>query len=164
MSEHNYFGLAAKELIKNRPQDFIVTADTVKEVEAGAKKMREARAKANPPQAAPARVEYNALRKQLYDLTENAKNCEIRVNNEAANVSHCLTLISGFLQAKKAAIADNRLGDERSYEHRLVIAEGELQEARERLTKEQRYNQAAVRALRNFDPARLAELKTELGI
>ena len=165
MSEHNYFGLAAKELIKNRPQDFIVTADTVKEVEAGAKKHRAVMAKLNPAKPTPARVEYEALRRKLYGLQQDEKNLEIRVTNEAGNVAHCLNLISDFLRAKKAAIADNRLGDERSYENRLVIAEGELQEARERLVKQQKYHAGAVRDLRNFDGHdRIAELQTELGI
>jgi len=162
--ESNYFHLAAAELVKARPQDFVVNADTVKEVEAKCAATRKAALKANPPEAVPARVEYNAVRKQLYDLTEHAKNCEIRLNNEAGNVSHFLTLISDLLKKKKAAITDNRLGDERFCEHQLVKAEEELQDARERLTKEQRYNQAAVRALRNFDPARLVELKAELAI
>jgi len=162
MSEHNYFGLAAKVAINKRPEDFIVN---VAEVEAKCAKTRKERAVLNQPEAVPARVEYNKLRQTLFNLIAEAKNTEIRTTHQTAEVRHIETVISDLLRNKKVSTAELRLGDERSYEHRLVVAESELKAAREALVDWQRANSAAARNLANFDgKARLAELQTELGL
>jgi|SRR5579859_1195280 len=128
-----------------------------------AAKMRAERDAANPPKPEPIRVEYNRLRKELYDLQQHAKNCEVRVNNEAANVKHWERNIEDLLKRKKKAVADNMLGEERSCERQIEMAETELLDARERLAREQRINSAAVRELKAFPHvARLEALKVEL--
>ena len=160
--QENYFSLAVKaEHLKN--PDFMKV--DVAQIEAGAKKHRAVMAKLNPAKPIPARVEYEALRRKLYNLQEAAKHSEVRLTNDAGTVSHCLTLISGFLKSKKVAAAESQLGQERWLESRLVATEADLATAQARLIDSQRNNDAVVRELSNFDGHdRIAELQTELAL
>ncbi len=114
----------------------------------------------------PAAKEYRELRKQLFNLKTLTKSTEQKVNNAADEVKHWQRNIEDLKKRKAAAVAEDRLGDERFCERQLAKAEDELLDAREKLTKEQRFNHGVVRDLRNwqaeFGP-RLDELAKEFS-
>ena len=84
---HNYAGMAFRANLEKNPD--LMTFDVEKH-EATQKKRREAEAKANPPKVTPLQVELNQLRDELFNLQQNAKGTERRVNNEAGNIK-CLS-------------------------------------------------------------------------
>lgn len=125
--------------------------------------LRAARDKANPPKPEPVRVEYNRLRKQLFDLQQHAKNMEIYCNEQAGKVKLFEQRITDLLKQKKA-VADNPL-HERFCEHQIQTLETELLDAKTEFNRAKNQNSNAARGLRAFDGhARIAELKKELGL
>lgn len=161
------FTLFVKENLKNRPEDFTITDDNIRELEAKAKKMREERDRLNPkfagqgPDPTP-RAEYNRLRQQLYNLQQAARSAETLCNNKADAVRGLEQRINDLFKLKKQAIADDHLGDERKWEHQIQILEIELTKAQEEFFKAKRYNTQAARDLRVFEfdnKQRIAELK-----
>jgi hypothetical protein len=122
--------------------------------------------KANPSKPEPARVELNKLRSQLFNLQQQVKNLEIKVNNEAGNVQHLEGRLAEVLKTKKQQEASGNLLAARNYEHSAHLLENELSDTRERLVKEQRCNASAARELRTWQTehgARLKELQKEVG-
>src|SRR3984885_7642109 len=163
MTQHSYLPLAFKTNLEKHPNDFVVTDATCAEVEQRQKKHRAAMAKLNPVMGLPPNVELTALRKQLFDLQQNAKGCENRVNNEAGNVRLLEERVNTAIKHKQTEEGRGNLLGARSYERQSDALEVELLDARERLFKKQRFNSAAVRELRNWLAAngdRLEELKT----
>ena len=162
MSEHNYAGMAFKANLEKNPD--LMTVDVAK-IDQSQKTRRDWEAKNNPPKPEPVKVEYNKLRKQLFDLQQCAKGSEVRVNDAVATVRHFEVIITNLLTQKKAATTDGRLGDERGCEHLLVAAESDLQNARENLAKWQKENSATARELRTWQAdngARLTALEKQI--
>jgi hypothetical protein len=125
----------------------------------------EEREKANPPKPEPMRVEYNRLRKQLYELQQASKSAEVYCNNKADAVKGIEHRINDLLKAKKQAIADGHLGDERKYENQLQLRETELIDAQEEFAKAKRWSVQAARVKKEFEfneNGRIAELKALL--
>ena len=170
MSEHNYAGLAFKENLENHPEMYDLTGldekpkatqQQIAARDAANKLQRETKLGINEPRAI-----YNRLRKELFDLQEQARGAETRVNNEAVTVRMYQSQIEDLLKRKKKAIADGALGEERNIERRLLAEENDLLDSRERLLKLQRNNHCAVRALKDWQTAngaQLAELQKEIG-
>ncbi len=162
--EFNYFGLAAAQLIKDRPQDFIVTDKDVERITQNAVKRCAEMDRLNPRREIP-RKEYNQLRETLYNLQQNAKNTEIFYNTCADKVRAFEQRINDLLTRKKAAILANELGNERSLENQVQLIETELIDAKEEFAWSARRSTEAARALKAFDQhERIAELQKELGL
>jgi predicted nucleic acid-binding Zn-ribbon protein len=160
---HNYAGMAFRANLEKNPD--LMTFDVEKH-EATQKKRREAEAKANPPKVTPLQVELNKLRGELFNLQQNAKGTEQRVNNEAGNIKLLEQRINTAIKEKKGYIADGNLRGERTVEKQIESLEGELADTRERLVKEQHYNTAAVRELRTWQTEngpRLKELQQQVA-
>ena len=107
---------------------------------------REARDPNNTP-----RNEFSKLRREQYNLKEDLKGCEVRLNEKASDVHEFEKKVADLLTKKQAAKAAGQLGDERKYEHLLLRAEEELMDARDVLEKYRKANNAAVRALKNWN-------------
>jgi hypothetical protein len=137
------------------------------DIAANEKKAAERRAtmeKLNPPAKIAPKVEYNRLVSQLYILRENAKACEVNVNNIAGEVRLLEERITALLQEKKRHAEAGNLRGERTYEHQVELLEDDLAVAQTRLQGARSQNTGAARALKAFDGhQRLAELKKELG-
>lgn len=170
MSQENYMGLAFSENLKKNPDFFNLDGldkqlaevrKTVQAVDAKNTKRRQDATGENLP-----RAEFNRLRKQLYDLQQNCKCYEIRVNEAAGQVKLLENNIEGLLRRKKAASAEGQLGEERVCEHQIELLETESLDARDNLTRQQRHNHGAVRELKVWKQAndeRLAELQKIVG-
>jgi hypothetical protein len=167
---HNYAGLAFKDQLEKHPEVFDLTGLDAKinattkaahERHAANDLARETKLGVNTPKAI-----YNKLRKELFDLQEQARGAETRVNNEAATVRMFQSQIEDLLKRKKKAVVDGALGEERRIERGLLAQENELLDSRERLLKLQRDNHRAVQALKDWktaNGAQLAELQKEIG-
>lgn len=120
---------------------------------------------ANPPAKIAPKVEHNRLVSQLFDLKQNCKCFEIRVNEFAGQVHQLEGRITDELKEKKKCVADGNLRGERFYEHRVELLEDELADAKLRLQGARSNNTASIRALKAFDGhERIAELRKELGL
>jgi chromosome segregation ATPase len=143
---HNYAGMAFRANLEKNPD--LMTFDVEKH-EATQKKRREAEAKANPSKVTPLQVELNKLRGELFNLQQNAKGTEQRVNNEAGNIKLLEKRVTEAIKSKKQYEDDGNLLGARTLERQIQELETELNDTRERLVKEQRYNAGAARELRN---------------
>jgi len=169
MSENNFFNLIMKDAA-NHPEvgdlsklDEKLAADLAarQKLDAANTLRRETAQGINAPRAI-----YNQLRKESFDLTEQARGAETRVNNEEANVRMFQSQIEDLLRRKKKADGLGQLGEVRNIERGILAQENELLNARERLLKLQRDNHACVNALKNWktaNSARLAELQKLVG-
>lgn len=170
MSEHNYLGMAFKAELEKNPKlmdlsnintQLAETLKDVQRVDAANKKFREEKTGENTP-----RAELNRLRKALYDLEQNCRCFETRTNEAANTVKHWEHNIEGLLRRKKTAVAANMLGEERSCERQIELAESELLDAKDNLKRQQRLNHNAVTALKVWKQAnesRIEELKKIVG-
>lgn len=160
---HNLLALAFKTNLEQNPEVFTVPADIGKQCAEAAKKTREL----NPVTPEPLKVEYNRLRSRLFDLQQNAKSLEIRVNELAGRVHLLDKRIAEALRLKKQESDKDNLLGARTYEHQVQSLEDELADAKAELQKAMQYNKGAVRQLREFrespDFDRIAQLKQELG-
>jgi hypothetical protein len=161
----NYFSLFVRENLKNRPQDFTITDAQLATIE---KQQAARRAVDNKINAKPeaARSEYNRLNGQLFNLTQHAKATESRVNNVAGTVKLLEVRTAEALKIKKQHEDAGNLMGARTYERQIQGLEDELVDEREKLIKEQGYNQGAARALRTWQTEngpRLLELKKQVG-
>ena len=162
-TEGSYLGLAFRANLEKNPD--LMKFD-VEQFEEDQQKHRAAMNAANPPKIEPVRVEFNRLRGQLFDHQQHAKAMEIRVNNEAGNVHEFERRITAVLKLKKEHEDAGNLLGARSYEHQAQQLENELADARDRLVKDQRYNAAAARGLREWQQEhgpRLKELQKEVA-
>jgi chromosome condensin MukBEF ATPase and DNA-binding subunit MukB len=134
------------------------------EVEAFGAQVRAQREKAAPPPGkADLHKEYNALRQQLFNLTQNAKAYEQRANDAAGKVRLLEQRINETLKLKADAASAGNLRGERTFENAIQRIESELADAQEEFDKNKRWSGQAARALRAFDGAdRLIELKAIL--
>src|SRR5579872_2351816 len=159
--EANILPLFFRENLKNRPEDFVVTEETCRQVEETAKKFRAERdAAAPPPGKADCYKEYNQLRQKLFDLKQDAKCYEQRTNDAAGKIRLLEQRINDALKLKKAAAEASNFRGERTYEHQVALLETELADAKEEFEKNKAWSGQAARALKAFDGhARIAELK-----
>jgi len=163
MSEKNYAGLAFKIALEKHPETFIVTDADITSIEQGQAARRKAMDIINS-KPEPARIEYNRLRKQLYDLQQEAKNTEIYANTAAGAVRLLETRINDLLKRKKSATEANLLGEERTCEHQIQQLETELLDVKTEFNRAVLQSARAGRALKAFDGhQRIRELKKELG-
>jgi hypothetical protein len=162
MSEHNYAGLAFKDQLEQHPEVFDLTGLTEKinattkaahERHAANDLARDTKRGINTPRAI-----YNKLRKELFDLQEQARGAGTRLNNAAADEREFQSRVEALLIRKKKAVVDGALGEERCIERGLLAQENELLDSRERLLALQRDNQRAVRALKDWEAAHGAQL------
>lgn len=160
----NILPLFIKENLKNRPEDFVVTEETCRQIEqAQAKRRAQQEKNAPPPDKKDLNKEYNRLRQQLFDLKQNAKCFESRANDAAGNIKLFEQRIDDLLKLKKAATAADNLRGVRFYEHGIQQLENELADANEDYAKNHRWSAQAARALKAFDGhGRIAELKALL--
>ena len=110
------------------------------------KTAREARDPNNTP-----RNEFSKLRREQYNLKQDLKGCEVRLNEKASDVHEFEKQVASLLIKKQAANAAGQLGDERKYEHLLIMAEDALMDARDALEKLRKANNEAVRALKDWN-------------
>jgi len=151
-------------LVLKNADPSIMTID-ISANEQKAAERRAAMDKANPPAKIEPKVEYNRLVSQLFDLKQNCKCFEIRVNDFAGQVHQLEGRITEELKEKKRCVAEGNLRGERFYEHRVELLEDELADAKTRLQGARSNNTAAIRALKVFDGhQRIAELTKELGL
>ena len=112
--EFDAFPLFYKENLRTRPQDFIITDETVRQIEATAKKMRAERDAAIPPPGkADLRKEYNQLRQKLFDLTQDANTYEQRAMDAAGNIRLLEQRFNEALKLKMAAAGEGNFRGER---------------------------------------------------
>lgn len=159
----NYFPLHYKHNLEINPQDFVVTEKTCAEVE---RQAAEQRAKQPAPvrTTTDLRVEYNSLRRKLFELQQNARSLETKTNELAGKVHNLEQRLSEVLTKKKAFAKDNNLLGERHQEHTAKALEVEIEDAVKEFEQHKRWSASAFRELRNFDGhARLAELKACFG-
>jgi hypothetical protein len=161
MSEFSSFPLFVKTNLETRPQDFIVTDAAITKIEQAQAVRRAAEDKAKPPE--PLRVEYNRLRRELYDKQQYAKHTEIYCNEKAGSVKHFEQSINDWLKQKKAAVEVGHLGQERFCEHQVELLEAELLDAKIEFNRAKHQSANAARALKAFDGyARIKQLEKEL--
>lgn len=165
-SGDSYLNLFIRDNLEKHPEVFTITDATVAHVEAHGKKVRAERDAANPPKPVPAQVELNRLRSELFNLEQNAKGMESRVNNTAGKVKLLEKRITETLKLKKQHEESGNLLGARSYEHQAQQLENELADTSELLAKERRQNGITARALREWqtnNTSRLVELRKEVG-
>jgi hypothetical protein len=108
----------------------------------------------------------NKLRGELFNLQQNAKGTEQRVNNEAGNIKLLEKRVTEAIKNKKQYEDDGNLLGARTLERHIQELETELNDTRERLVKEQRYNAGAARELRTWQTEngpRLKELQQQVA-
>jgi hypothetical protein len=166
MTQHNYFGMAASENLKTRPQDFIVDPEELNRMINETTKKAQALHKLNDTsKPVDLRKEYNNLRKQLYDLQHATKNTEIFCNNVAGTVKQLEERITSLLRLKKKADEAGELGQARMLEHQIVSLETELVDAKIEFTQAKTRSGNAARALKGFTGHEaIAELKKKLAL
>lgn len=120
---------------------------------------RAADAKANPTKPEPARQEFNKLNNHLFNLKQNAKAYEQRVNNEAGTVRLLEDRLNTAIKEKKQLEDAGNLMGARTIENQIQGLENELADTRQRLVKEQRWNAGAARELRTWQQENGARLK-----
>ena len=94
----------------------------------------------------------NRQKIELFKLRENAKNAEVRLNEYG--VPDCRLAqerIDGALAARKVAVENGSLNEERRQELLLQQHESELVKAQERLERFRKENNLAVKSLREFE-------------
>jgi len=157
----NILPLFIKENLKNRPEDFVVTEETCRQIEqAQATRRAQQEKNAPPPDKKDLNKEYNRLRQQLFELTQNAKCFEQRRDDAAGKIRLLEQRIDEQIKLKKDAIANSNLRGERSYEHGIQLLENELADAKEEFENNKRWSVQSARTLKAFDGhGRIAELK-----
>jgi len=89
---------------------------------------------------------------KLYELRQNAKNAEVRLNEYGVpDVRHWTEIIAKALADRKAAGDAGALQEERRLELYLQKAEAELVQAHARLERFRKENSAAVAARKSFE-------------
>lgn len=161
MSEHDLTALIFKDNLEKHPEAFRID---MTQVEAKGAELREWDAKNNPPKPEPARIEYNRLRQQLWQLKQDATNAEVRVNHEAGNIREWEKQINTLLVLKKKAHDAVQLADERAAERQLVQVEADVADAKIRYEQRKKEFAQAVRTLKGFNHSRLKDLEKELGL
>lgn len=162
MSEHNYFGLAATQNLKEHPEWFDRSFEAVNEaarkatVAAQALHTKNDAGKINAPEQ---RNELNRLLNDHFNLKQWVRGCEVRVNESANKIRNIEQRINSLIVEKQKI--ESPLG-QRGCEHRIVLLEGELAEEKEKYEALRKENLQAVRQLKAFDVARLEVLKAEL--
>jgi len=163
----NYFGLAAKQNLKTRPQDFILDEDEIantinkkiKEIHALHKKNDEAKPKPSPSR------EFDQLQRTLFKLKQIAEGRENNLNNAAGTVSN---LEDRIKEATAKQLKANKAGNkaaERTYRQQAGHLQDELADAKQRHKIAEVENKRAVAALNAFDGyARIEELKKEMEL
>ena len=163
--ESNYFGLAATQLIKARPEDFIVTDETVAQLEQTAKQMRDDRDRTNPPKPQNAYDEYRQLRARLYQLERGVENSATYFTNIEGNVALIQVNLKDAEQRKKQAFNGGNTRFEKNVDHTIDRLKEELVEAQKELRRAKRNKEGAAEALEAFDQhERIAELATQFGL
>jgi septal ring factor EnvC (AmiA/AmiB activator) len=150
-----------------KPDPALITVDFSK-LDDLAKKSRDAQNaadKKNPPiyveKPPSTRKEYESLRKQLFDLEQNAQGAEIRLKQCTDDIAHYEQQIIDLQKQKKNA---NPMW-ERSLEKRIQYHEESLQAAQRALNNRRQQNTRAAESLRAWPHrARLVELKEQLNI
>lgn len=159
----SYLGLVFKHNLATRPQDFVITDESVKQIEQNQATRRAQEDKERVPSQADFRKEYNQLRQRLFDLNQNAKCFEIRTNEAAGKIRNLEHRITEALKQKKAAADAGNLLGERNSEHAIQRLETELLDARQEFANNKRWSVQAARVLKAFDGhERIAELKAIL--
>jgi len=145
---HNYAALAFRANLERDPNAFTITDEGITKIEQGQAARRAVEEAAKPKVSI--EVELNKLRIQLFNLTQNAKSMEQRVNDEAGTVELLEKRITEAIKAKRHCEDAGNLVGARSYEREAQRLEEELVDARERLVKNQRYNVGTGRELRTW--------------
>lgn len=165
MSEHSYAGLVFKQNLERNPglMDHVFDHESVnKRTTATIQAAQDLDAKNAQLKVEPVRVQYNTLRKQLFDLQEWAKHAEIYCNSKAGEVKQLERRITDIIKQKKAAVDNPRA--ERNFEHQIQLLETELLDAEKEFKRAKIQSGNAARGLKAFDGhQRIKELKKELG-
>lgn len=148
MSQQNYAGMALKLELEKHPEVFTITDEAITAMEQRIANLRKAEEKAKP--AEPVGAELRSLRKRLFDLEQNAKGLEIKVNNGAGSVQLLEERIAGALQQQKECERAGNVRGEFTYERQAKQLENELNDASNQLSRDQQYSQGAARELRAF--------------
>jgi hypothetical protein len=138
----------------------LLTLDLAK-VEKSASDLRKQREKDNPAKPDSPEAELRRLRKEQFELTQNAHGWESRVNNAAGTVKLLEERLATTLKTKKEHEESGNLVGARTCENAAHRLEDELLDARELFVRVTRDNKIVVRALRVWkseNSARLQEL------
>jgi hypothetical protein len=162
MSEHsgNYLGMAFKANLEKNPKlmDLSNIDETIKAT-IGKSQALHAKNDAAKENAPDKRKELNRLLNDHFNLKQWVKGCEVRVNESAGQIRNIELRINAEIVEKQKI--ESPLG-QRGCEHRILLLEGELVEAKANYEKIRRENQQAARQLKNFDVSRIDALKAEL--
>jgi len=165
--ELNYAGLVFKNAIEKNPDVFSLEgvneriAQTIAKSQATASINAAARAEKDT-EGLELEREYNELRLKLHSLKEELRGCENQVNEHAAKIRNTdkqLTTLKIMLAA--ATEANNPL-QEKAIKHLITKAECELIDAKNAHHLACRYNRKAVKQLREFDTARIDDLRKQI--
>ena len=119
-------------------------------IEANQKKVREARDKANPPKPEPLQVEFNRLRRDLYNLESRAKNSEIHTNNLAGNVRLLEQRINEARKEKEKAAASGNALAESNYSAAIVRLTSECVDVTNDFNRARKAGAQAANDLKNW--------------
>lgn len=156
MSQENYMGMAFRVNLEKNPD--LMRFDE-KEFAATLKKQRESAAKLNPPKAVPVAVELSRLRSELFDLQQQVNSTKQKITDGEGNIKLLEGHITAAIKESKKYTAAGNLLAARGVEHKIQKFESELNDARDRLVKEQHYSTASARVLRTWQTENGARLK-----
>jgi hypothetical protein len=166
--EANYYGLAMRVLQERNPEVFD-TSGLDEQLAKGAKERAELNAINDAKRAArdgsdKPENECAKLRRELYVLTERAKNTEIYTNNMAGEVKLLQQRIEEQLKLKKDAALAGNLRGERLYEDGVQRLERELVNVEKEFQRARRVSAGAAIALKDWPHReRVQELEKLVG-
>ena len=161
MSEHNFAGLAFKDLLEKHPEMFDLTgvpekiAKTIKDTQA--LDAKNAAARTDPKKEL--RKEYNRLLNEHFNLKQQAQGAENRVNESAGQIRNDEQRLTILLNEKAKTESPKGLY---YIERSIVKLEEELTNEKQKYSRLRTENLNAVKALKAFDGARLVAVKAEL--
>lgn len=118
---------------------------------------------ANPPATEDSAKELQRLRRELFNLTERARNTETYCNEQAGRVRLLEQQTTDAINRKKMAVAAGNALAERNAEAAVKQIEGEMHDARKEFYRAQRVSASAARELNNWPHhARVEQLEKEL--
>jgi hypothetical protein len=145
------------------PDPKLMTVD-FNQLEKTQQQRREEMATLNPPKPEGHAKELQRLRRELFNLSEGAKNNEIYRNNKAGEVRLFEQRLTDAIKQKKVAIANGNERGERNHEHAIKQRERDLADAEKEFQKAEQCSAQAARALKDWPHyARIEELEKLVG-
>ncbi len=161
MSQHNYAGLAFKDLLENHPEVLDLTGLDAK-INATTKASQALHAKNDAARTDPRqelRKEYNRLLNERFNLKQHAQGAENRVNESAGQIRNDEQRLTFLLNEKAKTESPKGL---RNIERSIVDLEEALANEKQKYNRLRTENMNAAKGLKAFDDARLVALKAEL--